>query len=240
MSKYQLHLAETRGHYNHGWLKSYHTFSFAQYFDPDRIHFGALRVLNDDFVASGQGFAKHPHEEMEIVSIPLEGQLEHTDSTGESGIINVGEIQHMSAGTGIWHSEQNPSKEQPVKFLQIWVFPKEKGITPAYHQGQFDPSDRLNKFQTVIAPSGQTYGQALPINQDAYFSLIDLRKGNYAEYTIKKEGNGTYIFVIEGETTVDKERLTRRDGLGISETKVIDFTANTDVQLLVMEVPMAV
>lgn len=231
-----LHKADTRGHANHGWLDSYHTFSFAGYHDPARIHFGALRVLNDDVVKGGAGFGQHPHDNMEIVSIPLRGALEHGDNTGGHGIIQSGEVQIMSAGSGIAHSEKNASKTEDVNFLQIWVFPKERNIQPRYEQKLFPASDRINKFQTVVSP--EKNNETLWINQDAWFSLGKFEKGAMTEYTLNKPGNGVYAFVIEGEVTINEQRLNRRDGLGIWDVSKLSVVADSAAELLLIEVPM--
>jgi quercetin 2,3-dioxygenase len=234
--KTTLHKAETRGHANHGWLDSHHTFSFAGYYDPGRVHFGLLRVLNDDIVKGGNGFGQHPHDNMEIVSIPLKGALEHGDSTGGRGIIKSGEVQIMSAGSGIAHSERNASKDEDVNFLQIWVFPKERDIKPRYDQKLFATEDRKNKFQTVLSPDKND--KSLWINQDAWFSLGTLSKEFNGEYTVQKPGNGVYVFVVEGEVTVSGQKLNKRDGFGVWETDKISIAADSDAEVLLMEVPM--
>jgi quercetin 2,3-dioxygenase len=231
-----LHKADTRGHASHGWLDSYHTFSFADYHDPSRIHFGALRVLNDDTVAGGMGFGMHPHDNMEIITIPLEGQLEHKDSMGNSGTISKGEVQVMSAGTGIQHSEKNRNPNELVKLLQIWVFPNKKNVKPRYDQKSFDLSAAINKLLTVVSPMGEKEG--LNIYQDAWFSLGKLTRDHEIQYQLKKKESGIYIFVIEGEITVNGEKLNRRDALGITDTDTISIKANKDSELLIMELPM--
>jgi redox-sensitive bicupin YhaK (pirin superfamily) len=232
-----LHKADTRGHANHGWLNSYHSFSFAGYHDPERIHFGALRVLNDDSVAKGMGFGKHPHDNMEIVSIPLSGDLHHNDSTGRDEIIRQGDVQIMSAGSGIAHSEMNANKDKDVKFLQIWVFPKKRDIEPRYEQKSFRHEDRKDKIVTVVAPDNEA---AVWINQDAWFSLADLSAGKEISYDIRKEGNGVYVFVIEGDAIVNGQQLNTRDGLGTWETGKLDIKAGTEAQLLLIDVPMKI
>lgn len=231
-----LHKAETRGHAAHGWLDSHHTFSFARYHDPSRMNFGLLRVLNDDIVKGGMGFGQHPHDNMEIISIPLRGALEHRDNTGGHAIIKSGEVQIMSAGSGLAHSEKNASSSDDVNFLQIWVFPKERNIQPRYAQRVFNKADRLNKLQTVVSPEKE--GDALWINQDAWFSLTNLAKGSAIDYTLRKSGSGIYLFVIDGEVTAADQSLTRRDGLGISDTDKITLRASSDAEVLIMEVPM--
>jgi redox-sensitive bicupin YhaK (pirin superfamily) len=230
-----LHKANERGHANHGWLDSYHSFSFAQYHDPAKMHFGALRVLNDDTVKGGYGFGKHPHDNMEIVSIPLTGDLKHEDSTGRKEIIRQNDVQIMSAGSGIAHSEMNANADRDVKFLQIWIFPKAQDITPRYEQKTFRPEDRINKLQVVVAPDDKA---AIHINQDAWFSLGNMEKGFSSSYNLNKEGNGVYAFVLEGEITINGNKLARRDALGISETGKLDITADTNAELLLIEVPM--
>lgn len=230
------HKADTRGHANHGWLDSHHTFSFAGYYEPERINFGLLRVLNDDLVTGGRGFGQHPHDNMEIVSIPLAGALEHGDSAGGRGIIRAGEVQIMSAGSGIEHSEKNASPSEAVNFLQVWVFPKERDIKPRYEQKVFPVADRKNKLQTVISP-GKGNG-ALWINQDAWFTLTHLEKGASIDYSTHKAGQGVYAFVIEGSVTVGEQRLSKRDGLGISETDQITIAGESEAEVLLIEVPM--
>lgn len=234
--KTTLHKAESRGHANHGWLDSHHTFSFANYYDPLRIHFGALRVLNDDIVAGGRGFGTHPHDNMEIISIPLKGELQHQDNTGRNEIIRTNDVQIMSAGSGIAHSEFNASKTNPVNFLQIWVFPKIKNISPRYDQKTFKPEDRVNQLQLVVSP--EKNGNAIFINQDAWFSLGTLKKGFSTTYTVRQKANGVYVFVIDGDITVNGEKLTKRDGLGISETDTVTISVDNDAEVLLMDVPM--
>lgn len=232
-----LHKANTRGHASHGWLDSWHTFSFAGYYDATRIHFGALRVLNDDTVAPGMGFGKHPHDNMEIISIPLEGDLEHGDNMGTIAVIKRGDVQAMSAGTGIIHSEKNKNTDQLVKFLQIWVLPKEKNITPRYDQKTFSAGEKQNKLATIVSPLGTTDG-GVQINQEAWFSLGNLAKGTSLYYTLHQQNNGVYAFLLEGDVTINDIVLNRRDGLGISETNELIIKADDDAELLLMEVPM--
>lgn len=232
-----LHKAATRGHAAHGWLDSWHTFSFANYYDPTRIHFGALRVLNDDTVAPGMGFGKHPHDNMEIISIPLEGDLEHGDNMGNKTVIKQGDVQAMSAGTGVIHSEKNANNDKQVKFLQIWVFPNKQNIQPRYDQKTFVEEDLKNSLATVVSPVGSNDG-GVQIQQDAWFSLGKLDKGTALNYQVKKEGNGVYAFLLEGDVTINDIVLNRRDGLGISEETNLAITANSDARLLLMEVPM--
>ena len=227
-----------RGHANHGWLNSYHTFSFGGYHNPSKMNFGALRVLNDDTVNGGMGFSKHPHDNMEIVSIPLEGGLEHQDSMGNKTLIKKGEVQIMSAGTGVFHSEKNESGKAPVKFLQIWVFPDKKNIEPRYDQKIFDLAARKNKFQTVVSPLGTT-DEGVKINQNAWFSLVDLENENTLTYNLKDKNNGVYVFVLEGEVEIDGQKLIKRDGLGITETELVTIKSSQDTEVLLMEIPMS-
>jgi quercetin 2,3-dioxygenase len=236
MSKKIIHRAHTRGHANHGWLDSHHTFSFASYYDPERLGFGLLRVLNDDVVAPGMGFGTHPHDNMEIISIPLKGSLAHRDSTGTQEVIQTNEVQIMSAGSGLTHSEFNGSKTEPVNFLQIWVFPKERDIQPRYGQKSFKPEDRVNRLQTVVSPEKD--GEALWINQDAWFTLGTLRNGFSEQYALHMPGNGLYAFVIDGEVEIDGEKLGKRDGMGISGTDKVQINSSGDAELLLMEIPM--
>lgn len=230
-----LHKASERGHANHGWLDSYHSFSFASYFNKEKVHFGALRVLNDDTVKGGYGFGKHPHDNMEIVSIPLSGDLKHEDSTGRKEVIRQGDVQIMSASSGIAHSEMNANSDREVKFLQIWVFPGKENIAPRYEQKSFKAEDRLNRLQTVVAPDDSN---AVLINQDAWFTLGNLTAGSSTAYTFHREGHGVYVFVIEGEVNINGVAVGKRDGLGITETTSLDITATTDAELLLIEVPM--
>ncbi|TGE13975.1 pirin family protein [Hymenobacter elongatus] len=231
-----LHTAASRGHASHGWLTSYHTFSFAGYSDPSRVHFGVLRVLNDDTVAGGMGFGTHPHDNMEIISIPLSGDLEHKDNTGTQAIIRRGDVQVMSAGTGIAHSEKNHNRDQEVKFLQIWVIPNKRNVKPRYDQQTFRAEDRHNQIQQVISPSPDDAG--VWIHQDAWFSLADFDPGFTTDYTINKPGNGMYVFVLEGDVTINGQALHRRDGFGIWDAASFSIGATSAAQLLLMDVPM--
>lgn len=233
-----IHKAATRGHANHGWLDSWHTFSFAGYHDPERIHFGALRVLNDDTVAGGMGFGAHPHDNMEIISIPTSGDLEHKDNMGNLQVIRQGDVQVMSAGTGIQHAEKNKNPDKPVKFFQIWVFPNKKNVTPRYAQQNFPDSEKQNKLVTVVSPVGTNDG-GVQIYQDAWFSLGKLDKGMSVSYDLNKKDNGVYAFVIEGDVTINGQALNRRDGMGITGTGRLEITADTDGELLLMEVPVS-
>lgn len=232
-----LHKADSRGYADHGWLRSYHTFSFAGYYNPERIHFGALRVLNDDTVAGGMGFGTHPHDNMEIISIPTFGELEHRDSMGHVQVIRQGDVQVMSAGTGVEHSEKNKNRDKEVRFFQIWVFPNQKNVMPRYDQKNFADADKHNRLLTVVSPLGTDDG-GVQIHQNAWFSLGKLDKGFQTTYTVRKKGNGVYAFVIEGDVTVNNQKLNRRDGLGITETDKLEIEADSDAELLLMEVPM--
>ncbi len=239
MKTYEFHAADSRGAANHGWLQSYHTFSFANYYNPSRIHFGALRVLNDDTVSGGMGFGEHPHDNMEIISIPLEGDLEHKDSMGNTTVIRNGDIQVMSAGTGIYHSEYNRNKDATVKFLQIWVFPNKKNVTPRYDQITMNPADRQNQFQQVLSPNPEDAG--VWIHQDAWFHLGKFDQDFSVDYSIKKEGNGLYVFVLSGEFEVDGQVVQSRDGLGIRQASDVSFKAlSPGAEVLLMEVPMQI
>lgn len=232
-----LHKADTRGHANHGWLDSHHTFSFANYYNPERMHFGVLRVLNDDQVAAGMGFGTHPHDNMEIISIPLEGDLEHKDSMGNTAVIKHGDIQVMSAGTGIQHSEYNRNNDKLTKFLQIWVFPNKRNVEPRYDQITLNIDDRHNKLQQILSPNSNDEG--VWIHQDAWFHLGKLDKDFQTEYAIKRSGNGVYAFVLSGDVTINGQVLNTRDGLGVWDTDKLTITANNEAEILLMDVPMA-
>ncbi len=233
-----LHKAETRGNANHGWLHSRHTFSFANYHNPERMHFGVLRVLNDDVVSGGMGFGTHPHDNMEIISIPLEGDLEHKDSMGNTTVIKNGDIQVMSAGTGVRHSEYNHSKKDPVKFLQIWLFPNKKNVKPRYDQLSLKTEDRKNTFQQILSPNQDDEG--VWIHQNAWFHLADFDKGTQKEYTLKSKTNGLYVFNLKGEISVNGQKLESRDGFGIWEADKVSIQATENSEFLLMEVPMAI
>jgi redox-sensitive bicupin YhaK (pirin superfamily) len=233
-----LHKAETRGDANHGWLHSKHSFSFANYYNPERMHFGVLRVLNDDTVAAGMGFGTHPHDNMEIISIPLEGDLEHKDSMGNTTVIKNGDIQVMSAGTGIQHSEYNKNKDSQVKFLQIWVFPNKKNVTPRYDQITLKLEDRHNKLQQILSPNANDAG--VWIHQNAWFHLGKFDKGISTDYNIKGKGNGLYIFNLSGTLMVNDQIVNTRDGFGVWDIDKVTFKADSDSEFLIMEVPMTV
>ncbi|WP_165020668.1 pirin family protein [Dysgonomonas sp. ZJ279] len=232
-----LYKASTRGHAYHGWLDTYHTFSFANYYDPSRIHFGALRVINDDIVQGGEGFGTHPHDNMEIITIPLYGDLEHKDSMGHTEVIHSGEVQVMSAGSGITHSEYNANRDKPVNLFQIWVFPNKKDVEPRYGQKAFDFIHNKNELTLVVSPNGDS--ESLWIHQDAWFSLGTFDKEYSFDYQPKKKGNGVYAMVVEGEFTIGDQKLHHRDGIGIWETDTIKITANTEnARILLMDIPM--
>jgi len=231
-----IHKANSRGHFDYGWLKTYHTFSFSNYYDPERVNFGMLRVLNDDEIEGGQGFGTHPHNDMEIVTIPLEGAVAHKDSTGGEGVIYPDEIQVMSAGTGILHSEFNHLNDGTTKLLQLWIFPDKKGHKPRYDQKFFDSEERKNKLQFIVTPEKKD--DNLWLNQDAYLSLTDLEKDKSINYKVHTKGNGVYLFLIDGEISVAGEALSKRDGIGIYETDEFSITAIKYSQILLIEIPM--
>ncbi len=235
MSNYILHKANTRGEANHGWLHAKHTFSFANYQNRERMHFGALRVLNDDCIDAGMGFGMHPHDNMEIITIPLEGVIEHKDSMGNIGTITAGEIQVMSAGTGIQHSEYNGSAIEQLKLLQIWLFPKVKNVTPRYAQMSIDTLSTPNILQQILSPNANDAG--VWIHQDAWFHLGKLTADFSVDYTLKKQGNGIYVFVISGNVLVQDQPLEPRDGIGMWNETTIKITASTAAKILIMEVP---
>lgn len=231
-----LYPSKERGYVNHGWLKTYHSFSFGSWYNEKKIRFGMLRVLNDDTIAPGTGFGMHPHDNMEIITILLQGVLEHRDSMGNMGRIQPGEIQAMSAGSGILHSEYNPSTTEETKLFQIWVFPKLKNILPRYEQRRFDVYEQ-NKFQVVVSP--EKNDKTIWINQDAYFSLGNFEKERTVNYTLHRKGNGTYIMVVEGEVEIEGKKLSRRDAIGIYDTDKIFVKINScNSEILVIEVPM--
>jgi len=230
------HPAGERGKADFGWLNSHHSFSFGHWYHPEKVHFGALRVLNDDLVRGGAGFGTHPHDNMEIISIPLSGALAHKDSTGTDGIINTGDVQIMSAGKGIQHSEYNASKTADVKFLQVWVYPKLQNITPRYEQKTFEESGRQNKWQVVVSPDAGD--NAVWINQDSLFSLLNLEKGKSISYTSRFTGNGVYFFLLDGSISVADKILNTRDAVGIWEASEISIIASEDSKVLAIEIPM--
>lgn len=231
------HAANKRGHANHGWLDAHHSFSFAGWYDPAKIHFGALRVLNDDIVAGGEGFGKHPHDNMEIITLVLDGTLEHKDSMGHAQQIVPGEVQVMSAGTGVTHSEYNPDQKQRVNLLQTWIFPKEKGVKPRYDQAAFDPAGRENAVQTLVSP---VYNQdpGLKIHQDAWIYRTSLAPGKSVSHSLHSANHGAYVFVIEGKVSVGAQTLHKRDAMGISDAADFTITAADQSDVLIFEVPM--
>ena len=231
-----LHKADTRGDANHGWLHSRHTFSFANYYNPERMSFGSLRVLNDDTVAAGMGFGTHPHDNMEIISIPLEGDLEHKDSMGNVAVIKHGDVQVMSAGTGIFHSEYNKNKDREVKFLQIWVFPDKNNVTPRYDQITLNLADRRNKLQQILSPNKDDEG--VWIHQKAWFHLGNFEKGISTIYEVKAKGNGVYAFILKGDVIINNQPLTTRERFGIWDVDSLTLKAESDGEILLMEVPM--
>jgi redox-sensitive bicupin YhaK (pirin superfamily) len=232
------HPASERGHADFGWLDSHHSFSFGEWYNSEKIHFGALRVLNDDIVQGGGGFGTHPHNNMEIVSIPLNGALAHKDSTGTDGIIKTGDVQIMSAGSGIRHSEYNASSTDPVNFLQVWVFPKETNIQPRYDQKTFDWKSKQNDWKIVVSPNDADGG--VWINQDARFALASIEEGKEISFSPAFKGNGVYVFVIDGDVQVGDTKLNKRDAVGVSETDTVTIKAGKASQVLAIEVPMQV
>jgi len=230
------HSDDSRGSANHGWLKAKHSFSFANYYNPERINFGKLRVLNDDFIAAGQGFATHPHDNMEIITIPLSGDLEHKDSMGNSGIIRAGEIQVMSAGTGIQHSEFNANKNKDLKLLQIWVFPNKQNVEPRYDQVSIQDLEKENELFQIVSPNKNDTG--VWIHQDAWFHMGNLKKGYKDEYKFKVVNNGVYVFLIDGKVKIGTHILNKRDALAVSETNNLEIEVMEDAHILLMEVPM--
>tara|TARA_B100000900_G_scaffold189973_1_gene160909 strand:+ start:525 stop:1238 length:714 start_codon:yes stop_codon:yes gene_type:complete len=228
--------ADTRGHADHGWLNANYSFSFGNYFNRDRMNFGALRVLNDDTISPGKGFGYHPHENMEIITIPLKGDLEHKDSMGNLGIINEGEIQVMSAGSGIFHSEFNKNSDKSINLLQLWVLPKRENVEPRYDQCSIEGLRKLNSFYMVLSPHPED--NVMWIHQDAWFHLGDFDKVTSIDYELKREGNGVYIFVIEGSFNVSNQKLNKRDALGVWNTDIISFKAQPNSRVLLVEVPM--
>jgi len=235
--KSTIYRASTRGHQYHGWLDTYHTFSFADYYNPDRIHFGALRVVNDDIVEGGEGFGRHPHDNMEIVSIPLYGDLEHQDSMGHKSVIKAGEIQVMSAGSGVFHSEYNANKDQPVNFFQIWVFPNKKNVEPRYDQKAFDFLHNKNKLVQIVSPDASE--GSLWLHQDTWFHIGSLDKDSEVEYNLKKKGDGVFVMVIEGEFAVADQKLHHRDAIGVWDIENLTVKAlSENARILVIEIPM--
>ncbi len=232
-----IHKSGERGYANHGWLDSYHSFSFAGFYNPNKMNFGVLRVLNDDTIAPGTGFDTHPHKDMEIISIPLEGMLRHEDSMGNISVIEEGDIQVMTAGSGIHHSEYNASEEKIGKFLQIWIFPREKGLKPTYDQISIRDLQKRNELFQIVSPTKEDEGAY--INQDAWLFLGEYDDGETELYKIRKANNGAYIFVLEGKIEVEDTILERRDAIGISDTDSITIKAKDNSKFLLMDVPMS-
>ena len=232
--KTKLYTSDSRGYADHGWLKTNHTFSFANYYNPERIHFGALRVLNDDWVAAGEGFGKHPHDNMEIITIPFSGEILHQDSMGNKGVIKPGEIQVMSAGTGIFHSEYNHSKDQPLTLFQIWIIPNKKNVTPRYDQITINDLAKRDELFQILSPNIDDQG--VWIHQDAWFYMGDLSSGTQVEYKLNRLESGVYIQLIEGEVEIDGNTLRDRDAISITEASTIKIKSNNKTRVLVMEV----
>lgn len=236
--KTEFYPSNERGYANHGWLEARHTFSFASWYNPNRMHFGVLRVLNDDRIAGGMGFGTHPHDNMEIITIPLSGALTHQDSMGNKETISTGEIQVMSAGTGIQHSEFNANEKEELRLFQIWLFPNKRNVTPRYDQQRIPTLDRANELIQVLSPNADDEG--VWIHQDAWFFMGRYTEKQTVEYKVKKAGNGVFLKVIEGEATVNGQPLNKRDALGVTDTDVFTIEVNPGTELLVMDVPMAV
>ena len=230
------HSASSRGAADHGWLQAKHSFSFANYYDSERVQFGALRVLNDDIIAPGMGFGTHPHDNMEIITIPLDGALEHKDSMDNIGVIETDEIQVMSAGSGVYHSEYNKNKDQSVSLLQIWVFPNKKNVSPRYDQKNIKDLKKVNSFYPIVTPNQK--GPEMWIHQDAWFHLGEFDKETRINYKINKKGNGVYAFLIEGSVQIDGESLEKRDALGLWDTESFELLANPNSRILLIEVPL--
>lgn len=231
-----LHKANTRGHANHGWLDTHHSFSFANYYNPERMNFGVLRVLNDDQVSGGKGFGTHPHNNMEIISIPLEGDLEHKDSMGNTAVIKEGDVQIMSAGTGVYHSEYNRNASKAVKFLQIWMFPNKQGVTPRYDQISLESSKMTNNLLQILSPNKEDEG--VWAHQNAWFHIGNFDTGKKTSYDLKDVNNGVYVFVLQGNIFINGQALEQRDGLGVWETQCLELESTTSSKVLLMEVPM--
>jgi len=231
-----IHKADSRGAANHGWLNSRHTYSFGRYRNPERMGFGKLLVINDDVVEPSMGFGTHPHKNMEIISIPLHGSLRHEDSMGNQHVIEAGEVQVMSAGTGITHSEYNNSDVNNVNFLQIWILPKEMDIEPGYDQKKFNAEERKNKFQLIVSPNGE--GDSVSLNQEAYFSLVDIEKEQSIDYPLHQAESGVYVFVLDGSLKFSDSLLETRDGAEVTGISQLSFTAIENTQLLCIEIPI--
>lgn len=231
-----IHRALDRGHANHGWLNAKHSFSFANWYDPEKVQFGALRVLNDDIVAPATGFGKHPHDNMEIITIPLRGSLEHQDSMGNGSIITAGEVQVMSAGSGIFHSEKNASNKEDINLFQIWIFPNKQNVEPRYDQISYNLEGMKNNFLQVVSPNQDDEGTW--IHQNAWIHLAEIEEGKVLNYELKDPQNGVYSMIIEGELKIASEELGERDAIGIEGVDEIEFKAGKNTRILVIEVPM--
>lgn len=230
------HSSSSRGFANHGWLVAKHSFSFASWHNPERVHFGALRVLNDDTVSGGTGFGTHPHDNMEIITIPLSGAIKHQDSMGNSSIIQTGEIQVMSAGAGVEHSEFNPLKEEELKLFQLWIFPNKKNVAPRYDQFAIDKKGMKNAFLQLVSPNQEDAGTW--IHQEAWISMAEMDENTTLTYQTHREGNGVYFMQVEGNTMIGKQQLSDRDALGVWDINQVEVTANTKGKILAIEVPM--
>ena len=230
------HAANTRGHHDHGWLKANPSFSFANWHNPERVHFGALRVLNDDYIAPSMGFGTHPHDNMEIITIPLVGDLEHQDSMGHGAVIREGDIQVISAGTGIHHSERNARKDKQVELLQLWIFPNQKDVSPRYDQISIRDLKKKNEFYQILSPKAEDNGSW--IHQNAWMHLGDFDQNTQTSYTLPENGNGVYVFVIEGSVGIGTQKLSKRDALGIWDTQTIDFSIEKNTRVLLIDVPL--
>lgn len=232
-----IHKSENRGQADHGWLKAKHSFSFASYYNPSQMHFGVLRVLNDDEIAPGKGFGTHPHDNMEVITIPLEGALEHKDNMGNHGVIKYGDVQVMSAGSGVMHSEFNASKTERVKLFQIWLYPDKENVKPRYDQVSLNVSDRKNKLQTIVSPDTEKNG--IWIHQQAWFSMGSFDKDKEINYNIRKQGNGVYAMVVKGEFSINNDTLKERDAIGIWNTDKLQIVSKTEgAEILLMDIPM--
>lgn len=235
--KIVIHRENTRGAADHGWLKAKHSFSFGSWHNPERMGFGLLRVINDDVIAPAMGFATHPHRNMEIVTIPLRGALRHKDSEGHEAVIEHGEVQMMSAGTGVFHSEYNASEEQDINLLQIWIMPENLDIPPRYDQKRFEISERQNQWQKLVSPLDKNE-PGIKVNQQTRFSIVDLEADNGINYQSHDPSFGTYFFVIEGSITLAQAELTRRDAAGVQEFDSIELKAKLPSTVLAIEIPM--